>query len=161
MFQEDYDMDQTPRAAALERLDVFLGTWDLEAIFPSTPTQVVRGGQTVFEWMKGRQLLIERTQLASPEFPDSLAIVAFNPETKTYTQHYFDSRGVIRLYAMTFSDGSWTLLRTSPDFSPLEFAQRYTGTFSADGNAISGAWETSADGSTWAKDFDLRYVRVA
>jgi hypothetical protein len=153
-------MDQTPRNPALERLDIFVGTWNLEVIFPSNPSEVVRGGQAVFEWMKGRRLLIERTEISAPEFPDSLAIVAFNPETETYTQHYFDSRGVIRLYAMTFSNGVWTLLRNSPDFSPLDFLQRYTGTFSEDGNTIRGTWETSGDGSNWTKDFDLTYVRV-
>jgi hypothetical protein len=42
-------MGHTDRDPALERLDIFIGTWDLEAIFPSNPTEVVRGGQTVFE----------------------------------------------------------------------------------------------------------------
>jgi hypothetical protein len=153
-------MDQTARHPALARLDIFIGTWDMEAIFPSNPGQVLRGGQTVFEWMKGQQLLIQRADIPAPEAPDSLAIVAFNPETKTYTQHYFDSRGVVRLYAMTFNDGVWTLLRTSPDFSPLQFSQRYTGTFSEDGNTIRGTWEVSRNGATWTKDFDLTYLRV-
>jgi hypothetical protein len=110
--------------------------------------------------MKGQRLLIERTHVSAPEFPDSLAIVAFDPTTQQYMQHYFDSRGVIRLYAMTFSGGLWTLLRTTPDFSPLDFSQRYTGSFSADGNTIRGAWETSDDGATWTEDFDLSYLRV-
>ncbi|NGO13073.1 hypothetical protein G5C60_37100 [Streptomyces sp. HC44] len=50
------------------------------------------------------------------EAPDSMAIVAADPETGAYTQHYFDSRGVIRVYAMTFADGVWRLLRETPDF---------------------------------------------
>jgi hypothetical protein len=44
-------------------------------------------------------------------------------------QHYFDSRGVARLYEMTFSGGVWNLLRNSSDFTPLEFSQRFSGTF--------------------------------
>ena len=44
----------------------------------------------------------------------------------------------VRLYAMTFRDGIWTLVRSSPDFTPLDFSQRFTGRFSADGNTISG-----------------------
>ena len=43
---------------------------------------------------------------------------------------------------MSFVDGVWTLTRESPDFTPLDFRQRFIGTFSADGNTISGAWET-------------------
>ncbi len=45
---------------------------------------------------------------------------------------------------MTFTDGVWTLLRSSPDFSPLDFSQRYTGTLSDNGDTIHGAWEKYA-----------------
>ena len=39
--------------------------------------------------------------------------------------------------------------------------QRFTGTFSADQNTISGAWETSpADGGEWKHDFGLTYRRA-
>jgi hypothetical protein len=54
----------------------------------------------------------------------------------------------------------WTLLRDTPDFTPLAFAQRFTGTFSADGRRINGRWETSQDGSAWALDFHLSYTKV-
>ncbi len=62
---------------------------------------------------------------------------------------------------MTFEDGVWTLSRTDAEFSPLDFHQRWTGTFSPDGNAITGRWDTSHDGATWEPDFDLRYEGVA
>ena len=45
----------------------------------------------------------------------------------SFLQHYYDSRGVSRLYSMTFEDGTWTLPRDKPDFSPLHFSQRYVG----------------------------------
>ena len=68
---------------------------------------------------------------------------------------------MVRLYAMTLAGGVWTLTRESADFTPLDFRQRFTGTFSADGNAISGAWETSpADGGEWKHDFGLTYRRA-
>jgi hypothetical protein len=105
------------------------------------------------------QFVVQRTEIPDPNAPDGLCIVAYNPTTATYTQHYFDSRGVARLYAMTFRDGIWTLLRESPDFTPLDFSQRFTGRFSADGNTIAGTWEID-NGSGWKKDFDLIYSRV-
>ena len=74
--------------------------------------------------------------------------------------HYFDSRGIARVYAMSLEDGVWTLWREAPDFSSLDFAQRFTGTFSDDGTTIVGRWETAHDGATWEHDFDLTYVRV-
>ncbi len=44
-------MDQPQLNLAMERLDMFVGTWNLEAVFPTNPTEVVSGGRTVFEWM--------------------------------------------------------------------------------------------------------------
>ena len=73
----------------------------------------------------------------------------------------FDSRGVVRVYAMTFGDGAWTLQRTRPDFRPLSFAQRFLGTFTADGNTIDSRWESSQDGgATWELDFELTFRRA-
>jgi hypothetical protein len=60
---------------------------------------------------------------------------------------------------MTFNDDVWTLLRTSSDFSPLTFSQRFRGTLTDDGDTIRGAWEASDDGSDWKLDFDLTYKR--
>lgn len=37
---------------------------------------------------------------------------------------------------MALDDGVWTLLGTEPDFSPLDFAQRFVGTISPDGTTI-------------------------
>ncbi len=75
------------------------------------------------------------------------------------TQHYFDARGVVRSYAMTLDDRTWTLLRDQPDATPLHFAQRFTGIIAADTNTITAIWETSGDGQHWRKDFDLTYTR--
>jgi hypothetical protein len=62
---------------------------------------------------------------------------------------------------MSLFDGVWTLTRESPDFTPLDFRQRFTGTFSDDGNVISGAWEKAAHGSGWEHDFGLIYRKAS
>jgi hypothetical protein len=154
------------RSEALARLDVFIGDWVLEARFPGSqpapPSARPEGPQvrSRFEWALDRQFLLQRTEVPVLAIPDSLTIVSVNPETGAYTQHYYDSRGVVRLYAMTLADGVWTLTRESPDFSPLDFRQRFAGTLSQDGNTITGAWEKSFDGATWEHDFDLIYRRA-
>ena len=149
------------RADALARLDVFVGEWVIEARFPDRQLapQDIPQGRSRFTWDLDRQFLLQRTEVPVPEAPDSLTIVSADPQTGAYTQHYYDSRGVVRLYAMSLDDGVWTLTRESPDFTALDFTQRFTGTFSADGNTISGAWETGADGG-WKHDFDLTYRRA-
>jgi hypothetical protein len=106
-----------------------------------------------------RQFLIQRTEISIPKAPDSLIVYARDHEGEGYTQHYFDSRGVVRLYEMTFDGRVWTLEREKPDFSPLGFSQRYTGTLSDDGDTIEGRWEIKHPGSGWETDFDLTYRR--
>jgi hypothetical protein len=56
----------------------------------------------------------------------------------------FDSRGTARLYAMTFDGRTWTLERTKPDFSPLDFHQRFVGSISDDGATIDGEARSSS-----------------
>ena len=74
-------------------------------------------------------------------------------------RHYRPS-GVGRLYAMTLAGGVRTLTRESPDRTPLDFRQRFTGASSEDGNSISGARETCLNGSGWMHDFALTYRRA-
>jgi hypothetical protein len=144
------------RAHTLTILEPLVGVWIEELDLADTPP-----GRTTFEWGLDGQFLIQRSEVADPNVPDSLAIIAVAAEGSGYTQHYFDSRGVVRIYAMTFDGQHWTLQRTEPDFTPLTFAQRFTATFSADGNTIDAMWETTEDSATWRKDFDLAYTRIA
>jgi hypothetical protein len=156
------------RQMTVDDLEIFVGEWALEARFPGGPPDgsPAAGGaggpvaRSVFEWILARRYLVQRTEISIPEAPDALAVVAFDPQQGTFTQHYYDSRGVTRLYAMTFASGVWTLSRESPDFSPLDFAQRFIGTFSADGNRIDGRWEKALPGAGWELDFELSYSRI-
>jgi hypothetical protein len=154
------------RADALSGLEVLVGEWTVEAQFPGrqpgSPGGVGEGliGRSWFEWTLSRQFLVQRTEIPVSGVPASMMIVSADLETGAYTQHYYDSRGVARLYAMTLADGMWTLTRETPDFTPLEFRQRFTATFSEDANTISGAWEKRLDGETWEHDFTLTYRRA-
>jgi hypothetical protein len=90
-------------------------------------------GRVVFEWVLGGQFLMERSEVPDvPEAPDGISIIGVDRDGAAY----------------------------APDFTPLDFRQRFTGEFSADGRTISGRWETSQDGSTWELDFDLTYRRL-
>jgi hypothetical protein len=66
---------------------------------------------------------------------------------------------VARVYKMRLEDGIWKLWRDEPDFSPLDFSQRYTGTFTDDGKTVAGAWEICHDGQSWEHDFDLTFTK--
>jgi len=150
------EQDDTARDTALARLGAFVGEWVMEADFPGGHSGT---GRAVFEWALERRFLICRTEV--PGAPDAIEIMGYDPGQMPYCQHYFDSRGVARVYAMDLSGGVWTLLRDSADFTPLDFAQRYTGTFAPDGQRIDGRWESAQDGVTWELDFHLNYTKVS
>jgi hypothetical protein len=155
--------DRPPRDPALEALDMFVGEWTVAASFPAGAPPALAGrfvaGRARFEWTLGGRFLAQRVQIDKPDAPDSSAIIGADPDGGAYTQHYFDSRGVARVYAMTLDAGVWTLLRDKPDFTPLRFSQRFTGTFSDDETTIAGCWERT-EGSSWQHDFGLTYTRV-
>jgi hypothetical protein len=148
----------------IKRLVPYIGEWRMQAVFPDTSsieTAETQGvARTVFEWMAGRQFVVQRWEVPHPAAPNGIAIIGWDQGKGTYVQHYFDSRGVARLYEMSFADSVWKLWRTAADFSPLDFSQRYIGTFSDDGQTIRGSWESSSDGAYWEHDFELIYTKA-
>ena len=141
-------------AAALAPL---IGTWRVEVAFQDgVPVR----GVTSFEWLLGDRYVLQRAEVGHPAAPDVVAVIA--PDgAGGFLQHYYDGRGVERLYAMTFDGRGWTLERLHADFTSLEFAQRFEAEVSADGAAIDGRWLTSQDGAPWELDFALAYRRVS
>jgi len=141
----------------LERLEPFVGEWRIEApAFPLPPEQAGAARMT-FEWTLGGAFLLQRSSIPVPEAPDGLSVIGTDAGDG-YTQHYFDSRGIARVYAMTFDGRAWTLERRTPDFTPLPFHQRWIGEHH--GDSITGRYEMSPDGESWELDFELAYHRL-
>jgi hypothetical protein len=153
-------MQDSKRDGALDRLELLAGAWDMEAIFPGDPPQVMRGARSIFEWALDEKFLIQRTEMPGGGAPNSLTIVGYDESRNGLVQHYFDSRGVARLYDMTFDNGTWTLSRDKADFSPLHFSQRFSARFEDGGHTIRGAWEKTNDAGEWVHDFELIYRRL-
>lgn len=140
----------------IEQLEPLIGEWEMEAVFPGRGP-MGEGAMATFEWMLGGRFVMQRA--AAPD-PAPNAAMLIGESDQGFTQHYFDDRGVARVYAMTFDGGRWVLLRSKPDFTPLDFHQRYIGELAADGSAIRGRWESSGDGESWELDFQLHYHRT-
>ena len=153
---------------ALDELEVFVGKWHMAVAntgenwpeLPPVEEQLAAGLATVsYEWMDGKEFLVQRWNAPDPG-PDGLAVIGPDPEREGgYLQHYFDQRGVARIYKMSFESGVWNLWRDEPDFSPLDFKQRYEGRFSEDGNRLEGTIEMNETGD-WHRDFDTIYQRA-
>jgi hypothetical protein len=143
----------------LSDLEPFVGRWSMRVVAPWAEGQP-GGAETEFEWLSGGRLLLQRVQIPVPVASDAIMVIAPHPETGGFLQHYFDSRGVVRLYEMSFDGNTWKLSRMKPDFSPLDFSQRFTGAFSDDRSVIEGRWEAMDAGGSWRLDFELFYTRV-
>ena len=156
-------MQQRTRNPALDHLDALVGEWETEATHPYLPATVIRGRAT-FEWLAGGFFLIWRAGYDHPDIPDSIAILGCDDSSSSgevgptgggCSMHYFDSRGVSRVYGLGADRGVWRFWRDWPGFS-----QRYVATISADGNTITGNGELSRDGSTWEQDLRITYRRA-
>ena len=134
----------------MHALQPLVGEWTVEVPFASGH------GTLSFQWLKGEQFLIQQWTVPVPEAPDGIAIIG--PDGGRFVQHYFDSRGVQRIYGLSLEDGVLRLWRDAA--SADDFSQRYSGTISDEGSRIDGVWEIAEDGVTWRKDFDITYRRV-
>jgi hypothetical protein len=146
-------MSESTNRVARERLEALVGEWSLEAGPPGGPPWP-GGGRISFAWLDGVPLLIGRSHVDVPEAPDSVSVIGCDGISDAYHQLYTDERDVQRVYEMSLSDGVWKLWRDGQPFS-----QRFTGTFSADGNSIAGRWEIE-EGGEWRADFELNYTKV-
>jgi hypothetical protein len=153
-------MEQQPGSIETERLEAFIGTWAMRPDFPGLPP-VDGAARVTFEWLPGKRFVVQRWEVPVPEAPDGIAVIGWNDKRATLLQHYFDSRGIARVYEMRFDGRVWELSRTQPDLTPLSFSQRFVGTLSDDGREITGAWEKSEDGATGELDCPLVYARVS
>jgi hypothetical protein len=146
----------------LDQLDALVGEWKMEA-GPPDGDPWPGEARTSFEWLEGRTWMIQRWSIDMPEAPDGIAILGAkdapasgeeSAASGALVQHYFDSRGVHRVYEMSFEGGVWKLWREGPPFD-----QRLTATVSDDGRTIEGRWEIN-EGDGWRTDFDLTYTKA-
>jgi hypothetical protein len=157
-------MNQPTAKAALKELEVLVGEWTMRA-GPPEGEPWPGEGRLSFEWIEGGGFLVQRWTVDLPEAPNGVALIGVgdNPvpveegeSVDGYKQHYFDSRGVHRVYEMSLEGRTWRLWRDGPGFVP----QRFTGEISEDGKMIAGRWEIAEDGENFETDFDLTYTKV-
>ena len=130
-----------------------IGRWATEGAHPLLPGAGIHGHAT-FEWLPGKQFLVQRSHYDHPDIPDALAVIGVTG--KQLSMHYFDRRGVYRVYTVSLEPGQWRFWRDEAGFG-----QRFTGVFSDDGDTITGQGEMCRDGATWEPDLALTYHRTS
>jgi hypothetical protein len=155
----------SPWPAADSRVNAFeplIGEWHGEGTIPIEPPMPIAVEAKI-------ERLGEFTVLHSvgqpAEVPDNISIIGGAPDGEPQPMHYFDERGVTRLYLTDLEGSTWKIwLAPGQDWNGPNgpgFNQRFIGEISADGKTIEGRWERGLGdaGDRWEIDFPLDYVR--
>lgn len=137
---------------ALKALQLLAGDWDMElsnaSFLPDSSTRV--HGTVTFVWLE------DGAALAMRQGDAATWIIGRDDAENDFHVLYSDSRGVSRVYTMSFDTSHWSLWRHNPEFS-----QRFEAVINPNGTVIKGRWEKSVDdGKTWDHDFDVTYTKA-
>lgn len=128
-------------------LDRLLGSWDVTMRHVAMDEPVF-GRQTYERVLDGAFVRLDWTY-DHPDFPNAVAMLDES------ASHYFDVRGIARIYDLSFDNAGWSMIRRDPDFWQRS-AVRFIGA-----DAMEGTGENSHDGgATWEHDFAISYLRV-
>jgi hypothetical protein len=151
----------------LQELNRLVGAWSTQATHPAMPGVVVNGS-AVFEWLEGERFLINRSRSDHPDFPDATSVIGFTDTDRAgedapagsqrasnqqLTMHYFDSRGVFRVYEVSIDAEAWRWYRDAPGFS-----QRITCRFTDGGDTMEGTSQLRRE-EAWEDDLAITYSR--
>ena len=144
---------------SLKALEVLAGRWEMVIRWSPKTHELVGGpasvrGDAHFDWIEdGRALVLRQGGNGAPQ---ASWVIGRDEASDGYCVLYADSRGISRVYEMSFAGGVWRIWRNAAGFS-----QRFEGRVSVDGRTIDGWWEKSTDGQSWERDFDLTYVKAS
>ena len=131
----------------MSTLDRLLGTRELE-MHHSAMSEPVTGRQR-YERVLGGAFVLQHWTYDHPDFPDAPALLSDD------RYHYFDVRGITRVFELEVDDAGWSMIRLDGDFS-----QRFTARFRGP-EVMESTGEVSHDhGATWQPDFTMTYRRV-
>ena len=139
------------RDPKLDGFDALVGQWETEGSHPFVKEPI--RGQASFEWLPGRRFLIWRSEQTPTTVPTAIAVIGGGDTPGTWPLHYFDSRGVFRVYTTKMAGGVWKFWRDEPGF-----LQRATGRFRDGGRVLEIRTELNEYG-TWKADLEMTYRR--
>jgi len=139
-----------------------IGEWHGEGELPIDPPMRLSVEATI---ERLGAFVVYRSAGEPAEVPDTISVIGGAPDGEPQPMHYFDDRGVKRLYLTVVEGSTWRIWRApgedwnSPDGPG--FNQRFIGEISDDGNTIDARWERGIgdSGDQWEIDFAITYIR--
>jgi hypothetical protein len=129
-----------------------VGSWDTQGSHPLLPGDDISGRAT-FEWLDGRGFLIWRSHYEHPQVPDAIAVIGWIDDQ--LLMHYFDRRGVHRIYEVAVEGDQWRYWRDDAGFQQ-SFVARFR-----DGDTMIGQGRMNRDDAGWEDDLALTFRRTA
>jgi len=128
-----------------------VGSWDTQGSHPLLPGDDISGRAT-FEWLDGRRFLIWRSHYEHPQVPDAIAVIGWIDDQ--LLMHYFDRRGVHRIYEVAVEGDQWRYWRDDAGFEQ-SFVARFR-----DGDTMIGHGRMNRDDAGWEDDLSLTFRRT-
>jgi hypothetical protein len=148
------DVTEHTRASEHELLNSLIGRWITEGeTIPSdgAPALQIRASD-IYEWVAGGFFVVHTAygRIGDTDV-GGVEMIGYDPETKRFRTHFFDSQGNISSQDLTFRDGTWTWSGAHA---------RATGVLSDDDHAMPTLHEWSDDGVTWRPSMDVTLHKV-
>jgi Protein of unknown function (DUF1579) len=145
-----------PIDAETERLGVLTGIWRTEGWTrgaPGEPEERIEAVDT-YEWLPGGAGLLHVVDArVGGERVEGAEIIGYDPDRGAFTSLYFGTDGPTAYEArLGEQEGALAWTMRSPDI-------RFEGTFSADGNTITGQWEALDTDGSWKPSMDITLTK--
>jgi Protein of unknown function (DUF1579) len=138
-------------------LDPLIGTWNTEGWTregPGAPAVRIDAVDT-YEWLPGGAVLHRVDARMGDQKVEGAEIIGWDAERESYVTQYFGTDGPAR-YEASLDEVDEGLV-----WSMRGAADRFRGTFSDDGNALTGHWESLGEDSQWRPWMDITLRRRA
>lgn len=132
---------------AIEALDQLLGTWEFTMHHADVSKPIY--GRHVYERVLDGAFVLHRCVYDRSDFPDAMALM-----TDT-TYHYFDVRGITRIFKVEFKDHGWSTINVEKEFS-----QRTVARFKSREQVEVNGKRSHDNGVTWQPDYTMTSRRV-
>ncbi len=149
--------------AALHKLNVFIGKWNIEGKQyegPFGPAAKISTVET-WEWLPGELFLIHRLKgnVGEQEIA-CIEVIGYDEKSNYYTIHSFYNDGKTNQWQSREDNGTWTLTGNSQaEGKPIKV--RSTTLFSNDNKSITVKWEKSNDGLEWETFWDINATKAS